>query len=740
MTANNNTMKQIYNIFQKAVMIFFTACFIWTGAGTISLISTVHIGSSRYNGSIFFLAIFLLVLLLLLLYRAFLWIKLHPDDRTQNIISGVLFGIMAVLFLVMLTGFDANLRNDAYQDADTACYLTDHDHVPVDNKHPGELLSFGNNYFFIFMTSRIIQVLFALGITEPVIYLQTINAVFMMAGAFFTWLLARELSGRVFANQVLLMCVFNPLFYGFTFWYYSNSLSIPIMMAIPFVCLKLYKSRTLYMRLIWGAVLGMLLFLGYQLRPTAVFPFIAVCMIAPFVLHRNHPEGMPIKDTLKALAPAAAITAACAVILFSAFSHTRSSYFGELIPHNRPITYWLAMGAHGTGNLETNGSDIKYVKSLSDNDDKMMLCLKRALNHYRKNGITGTMDLWARKTQTTWSDGYGGISRRMNSGEAKSPLYGLLAGENKDFFILYCQLFRLITAAGIIAFSIHYFARPMGSLMFVCVVTMLGGIVFYFLWEARAFYAAPFVPVMLIMAGEGFGHLFERLPEPFCDADSKKPAYPVIICWILISLFVSADMMVITSQSMSMDHYRIYTKGKQRHYASLEDGGRPVLEIAQDFYVYNSFNQISCAARLKNDARNVSEYQVSITDEKGDIYYSEAVSDRSIHSNKLKFVLPGAAPAGKYSLMIKKLSPAKDDITFLKKYDSYYIDAYRGELAVNGHKGYVNDLGLSVLLHTEKEPYLTKKIRLAAAFILLMMSLAVLIPICKKDLRFRGRS
>ena len=720
---------KIYTVFQRAVLVFLSACFIWTGIGTVGLIARIHIGSGRYNGAVFFFAAFLTILFLLLIYRAFGWIRLYPDSRTQNIISAVLFGCMALFFLIILLCFDANLRNDAYMDADTACFLTDHDHVPEDNKHPGELLSFGNNYFFIFMTSRVrvIKILFGLGITEPVIYLQSINALFMIAGAFFTWLFAREIKGRVFANQVLLLCVFNPLFYGFTFWYYSNSLSIPIMMAIPYVCIKLYRTERLSVRLSLCALMGGLLFLGYQLRPTAIFPFIAALLTAPFVL-----SG---KASFKKIIPQAGVLLLCTLLLFAGFSRVKTSYFGELIPHNRPITYWLAMGAHGTGNLATNGSDIRYVKSLSDDDNKTVLCLKRAMKHYKKNGLIGTADLWARKTQTTWSDGYGGISRRIISGEAKSPLYRYFAGESKDLFVIYCQLFRLITFLGMTLFCFYYFNRRVSGAVFICVITMLGGIVFYFLWEARAFYSAPFVPVMLILAAEGFSEFFEGIREPFSDRNFA-------ICFLLISLFVCADVTVITGQTMSMDHFRIYTKGKVRHYANIEDEGKPVLLIEQDFYSYRPFNRITFAAKLKNDVTSlsgVSKYSISVAGDRGEVY-SGIISQKSIGEKGFTIRFKNAAPAGNYSIIIKKLSPEKDDITFQKKYDSYYIDAYRGELKVNGHGGYVNDLGISVLLHTEKEPYLSKKIRFLLAFIILMLSILAVIPIYTRAPGLRARN
>ena len=106
--------------------------------------------------------------------------------------------------------------------------------------------------------------------------------------------------------------------------------------------------------------------------------------------------------------------------------------------------------------------------------------------------------------------------------------------------------------------------------------------------------------------------------------------------------------------------------------------------------------------------------------------YDKRITASSVKNFRLKLSLKPAADAGHYVLHIEKLQPQKADITFFTKYDSYYIDAYRGQLSVNGGDSRINDLGLTVFLHTEKEPYLPKAVRFSLAFLLLVFSLAVL--------------
>ena len=264
--------------------------------------------------------------------------------------------------------------------------------------------------------------------------------------------------------------------------------------------------------------------------------------------------------------------------------------------------------------------------------------------------------------------------------------------------------------------------------MLLAAITLFGGVVFYFFWEARAFYSAPFVPVMLILACDGYSSLFERKRGVF----SNRRVMPLpVICFMLVTLFVGAEFVSVTGTMTSADHFRIYTKGKHRHYAAIT-AGKAVTEISQDFYVYKPFNRISIPAKCKKAPLNFSSYTMSL-EQNGREVFSKKIKASSIKKNRIKLAINPGLPEGHYTLVIKKDQLKKADITFFKKYDSYYLDAYKGQLTVNGSGGYVNDLGLTVLLHSEKEPYLPKTVRyILSILIMIFVSLVVLANIRPK--------
>ncbi len=758
MTNGRLCLKNLFFLFNFLLFVFLSASFLWIGAGTVKELALIKLFSNTTGAPSFLFAIFILAMLLFFWHLGFSFIESKDSLRTQYILAAVLFACMLSFFLVLLLCFRVNLRNDCYQDVDTAAYLTDHSYVPLKNKHPGELLPFGNNYFFILATSVILRLLFFWGVSDVVCVLQGINALAMMLGVFFTWLFIKECFSIKAANRVLLMSVFNPLFYGFTFWYYSNSLSIPVMMAIPLVGLRLFRlikdeEATLKHCLFYGILMGVLCFLGFAVRPTVVFPLIAMSVLAIFFL--------PVFiENKKKTALSGLSFALSAIILFSAFSSVRTSYFHEVIPFNRPITYWLAMGAHGDGN-KSSKEDALYVKSLSNDENKTLLCLKRALDHYEENGIKETLKLWLKKTAFTWSDGYGQISRRIIAGRTESSLLSFFAGKNSDLFELYCQIYRLAIIMGAFIFCAVGIKKKNHRLIHITIaVTLAGGIVFYMLWEARGVYSAPFVPALVVLAESGLCSLYS-LNLPFKESLIEKRIF--LLLFVFLALFAGEFFYKHTGALINASHYRIYTKGKLRHYHPITkkgilaetanslqnpdytaEGGEDSVyspsegyllpdTISQDFYAKKAFNRLVLPVYIPDKKIPLSSYLLSVSSDDGEILFQKEEGAEDVHRGNITVSFSPISGKRHYILTIKKLQPHKGDIMFFSKYDSYHIGAYEGSLKIDGQEGFVNDLALSVAFTAKKEPYLSLRLRLLLSVMLVVASWLIIYGIAVLD-------
>lgn len=115
----------------------------------------------------------------------------------------------------------------------------------------------------------------ALGATDLYQTVYMLNAVCLIIGCIFSCLIARRIRNGAAAVKVLVLFVCNPVFYIMTFWVYSNTLSIPFAMLLFYLGVCLYQTENRKRKLLFGCIGAFVAVIGYQIRPTAVFPVLA---------------------------------------------------------------------------------------------------------------------------------------------------------------------------------------------------------------------------------------------------------------------------------------------------------------------------------------------------------------------------------------------------------------------------------------------------------------------------------
>lgn len=334
-----------------------------------------------------------------------------------------------------------------------------------------------------------------------------VNALNIMVSVAFLYATVLACRGLMVANRLLVLCALNPLYYGLVCWVYSLTFSLPIMMGSLYVGLRIHRAKGKASAVAWAALEGLLFVLGFEIRPTACFPAVAMAIVA--VRNAVTAKGSVRSQALRRLAVVAlsgCIATACCLGVASTVKH---KYFYEVEGGSYPVTFWLSMGSHGKGNNHTNGADHRLVKSLPQ-DERFGGMLRNTLNNYMENGMLGTLGLWGSKMLRTWSNGYACIYNRANNNESGSSLaYELLGGGYRDIYAVWCHASRLLAVLGVVVVCLRAVRlRGVGEsgLTLGLMLTLLGGIVFYWLWEAKVIYSAPFVPVMLPLASEGWEH------------------------------------------------------------------------------------------------------------------------------------------------------------------------------------------------------------------------------------------
>ncbi len=499
------------------------------------------------------------IALLLVLELVLLWffrvIFRHFEScsmRRLHVDAAVLFFCSLVIYLVLISQLRIVPITDSHSVLDQALSLARNglDSMSADSIYANYFSKYANNYPVTLLFAGYFWLVEKLGVSDMYLASCLFNMCCLLLGSLFTWLAAKRAFGPRTAAKVLLLCVMNPVYYLMVFWVYTNTLSVPFVMALIYLALCVRDARSRRMRTLLAAVLGAVAAAGIQLRATTAIPVIAIVICFGIEVfqriqnaernpnfrerdvqeeksrdYRKTKEGSKDRkykeirnDFVRqkraeygkirkgcpgwtgVLLAAVAVTAA----VYLTISTACSSCFSEVSDGNYPITHWLMMGSHGNGTYNT--TDDRYTFSFETQEEKKEATLAAAIENYKELGATGTAQLFLRKMVITWSDGYFGADQRLGQTMRYTPLYSLLVGEESDFFQLYCQVFWLAVGFFVICACIRCLrGKSMRLLPFLLILTLFGAIIFYWFWEVKAAYALPFLPIFYLLAGYGSG-------------------------------------------------------------------------------------------------------------------------------------------------------------------------------------------------------------------------------------------
>jgi len=638
---------------------------------------------------------------------------------------------MSAIFALLLCVWDIRPQTDEYAVIDGAASLLENPWFSPDNVHAYLLGIYGNNYTLVLLYSCLIRLLFGLGIRNILIPVRILNVACIMGSILLTWLISKETRGRKAAVKVLVLCAMNPLAYGLAFWAYSNTISMPIMMGIIYVALRGYRAKNVLTCTLCGMLEGILVVLGFEI---AVFPFLAIviCFLQILLTKEKRMQTETRKGMIKWVY-IGFLTGIVTVTGLWGLKNIKISHFSEIMDKNYPITHWLMMGSHANGTYTTGGDDREFVEASEAPFDD---CLRETLNNYRELGISGTVDLWFRKTLTNWSDGYSNLNLRNRVGQTDETLWQVLVGSRNVIFCIYTHAFRLIICLGMFSGGC-FFLRKKGNptFLWMLILTIAGGFLFYIFWEVKDVYSAPFLPIMFILAESGFSEFMQQYKRP-------KRAKNVIIFTSLFltafTVFICLELNYITSLEGEYKHKLINTSANDGGYSEITPHGCNVIE--QDFYIKNSFNRIEIMADVDEDATDISTYDVVVADDSRNILYAEQISEEDIDNSWIGMEFSNIIGARHYFLTITKSEPRKDSIKFYTRYP-YLLDSYRGNLCVDGSRDYTDDLIMNVFYVNKGEYYGIKK-RIFLVIIVIAVGLfdvqGVLNQIIGKDLDSDG--
>ncbi|MGN0113918.1 MAG: hypothetical protein ACI396_01170, partial [Acutalibacteraceae bacterium] len=624
--------------------------------------------------------IFAAFLLLGVLYFRKILEKL--SEKGLRICAIMLFAVLALGMVISMIIFRSYPVTDSYITLNESLAIAQGAEKTLDQSIR-YFAVYSNNNLFTLIHVPLFKLLAKLGVTDYLLPLTVINAVLVFLSHIFTYFAAKRLFGGKNAVFVLLLCVINPVYYIMIHWIYTATYSLLPMMMIVWLFSLLKGEHRKSRIILYSALIGVVGVFGYLLRPTAIFPIMAVaaCVAIWFIGSTREQLKDKFKRCLCASLSFILVFGICFVGAKSAMKP-----FIKDTSRNLPLVHWIAMSMHGDGSWDpvfyekmTKRKNAKEMKSTAIEDIKQTV---------KKDGVIGISARMFYKLINTWSDGSCGYYRRLtkSANNTQISFYDYICGDKRNFAMLYSQALRLMLFMLAIISMISQFKKRK-SLLLPFTVTLLGSMLFYMLWEAKPEYSSPFLLILFIIAADGMDVLFGALSKMPHKSALKTQSAAIASCAVMMIATLSLLLQQYDShvnQKIIFNAYSVnVTEENPRECVGIY---RNDTEIEQQFYASRPFNRIEFAAKKHNN--DDTEYLVSLCDENGNTLQSQTVTAEQINAkSRLPVYFDLEKPNGKqkYILRIGKAqNEAHRDSLAVRYKRTYGIGSIDGECTVNG--------------------------------------------------------
>lgn len=533
--------------------------------------------------------------------------------------------------------------------------------------------------------------------------LNTVNMIcldtaFLLAYAIYTKLVPKTeayASAKRATFAILLML--NPFLYIGVCYYYTITLSMPFFMAILFLFVAYIMPKEKTPRWVWP-LMAFLFATGYLMRATTIIPMIAIIFIWLYFGPRK-------KEFL-------------AVIFFSvifvlALGKINTAYVGiDTTDTAFPTTHWIMMSMTSPGSH--NAEDESYTASFLTQEEKKAAIKQRMQEKLAAMTPEDIFFLFSAKLLNTWKDGSNGYTVYLENCVGTGGPYEYIYGQKKDFVLWYHQIYYVLLLMLFIRnipVDIRFFDGQTSKTRYLWQLTLLGGILFYLLWETSAQYSVPFMLVLMLGGAGGAGVAFEKQSALNHQRYlSNKRVYTrfgmiYVLCALFLLAFFIRKYPLFTQLDQSFDK----TVVKQiLANDELRIGADEV--FIQSFEASEPFNQIVFQYTNPNKDDG-AVYECSLADEQGSVLATHQITQHEgPNRNADIWSFETVEPKGKrsYIISIRQLLGKQTDQLGIITYTMGHYDAYpQGKCLLDDQE--LETEMLFAVSKKEQKPYASKK-------------------------------
>ena len=711
------------NKFHKVIVSVLIVCFLCVFVGSIDTIRSQSVGLLTNTNLSILTGLAICLLCFLFAWKCFRWLD-TLNEKSCFWFSMIVLTLIAGIFTVISFSARVTQFADAFDVIDTAFYLRGHTEATEELPYIQYVESFGNNYPVILFESFLIKTLAWLGFQDVGIVLTHLNIIVLMAAVVLTWLIVKETRGIRAAAKTAALCLLNPYLYLIVNWTYSMTYSLPIMMGILYIALRLKKAKKTTNGIALALTEGLLIGGGFLIRPTTVFPLIAAGIVWLPSLCRNIRKKINRRRMIQVFC-----ILFTAVLVLTLVNIQVDRRFGRIKSQNLPLSFWTLLGSHDDGIW--NGADFSAVRKVQDPGDIAKYALEQTVSNYKQQGIDGTLNLWYRKLLKTWTDG-GFFYKAPAVSEANTlSEYFLGNGARNQLTKVYSQAFRLFMIIGFLfACGFALMRKNIPEIVLIMIITIFGCIAFHTIWEANTRYDIPFILPMLTVIGYGLSSVQEIADRKFGLSASQKRALGIVLMGFLV--IVCSNLNTLLKEKTTLNFYRVFSSEHNRVCAELKP--RDFRELEQDFYTDKPFNSLFFRTAIpeQKSQDDCSGYELYILNDEGKELHRIEIIPNMIGKNGITVSFDIISGYSHYRIRLEKKEPEKESILLYTQY-TYGEDSYRGSLTVDGSEPYPNDIYMDVY-EAQETTVFGDKARIAVIMLVLLSgAFIVFVPVGKKE-------
>lgn len=621
---------------------------------------------------------------ILILFSAFSAVRriIWKKDKAQlKKAALILFSIYFLFQLVYLFTMQVGLRYDALKTLDEAVSVCGTGLVS-DTHLDGYFARYTNNYPILFLTMALLKLFQVLGIAgghyrNAVLLLGLFNVVMIDTGIFFGWKLAGKIKGEKSAFFFLLFSFCNPIFLIWTPFYYTNTVSMGLMMAGLYGIYQLFGGEKRHLggwkECLAALAYGMVLWTGCRIRATVFITVIAAA--AYFLLKEGSGKEQAVVSSNKKQLPVLKVFFLFMGMFLAVLAEkgmekkyvpfdTRATAF--------PAVHWVAMGAGGQGVY--NIVDEYYTMGFETKEEKIAGDIELLKERIGQLGARGCARLMLDKLRLTWAEGSGGYLSELGVSQSYLPFHKYILGSKSDFLGAYGAIFYSFSLALAAVSAFLCIKKKKINFLYVAGLNLLGGFLFHMLWEAGTIYSIGFMTLLPLSMLEGFEYTEAITRERIV----KKGKY----LWLALAAGILL-VFILKNHSFFRQNY-ITNEATVNQFLYQCDEKELLMEdelYIQTFQGDKNFNRLGIQVKNELGEHNSADYRIMLLDDKKTV-----LAEQKIHGGEIsgyQFItlafdtVDGKSADGCYYVAIEKTGGNKEDgLTFLS-YNTGNYDAYR---------------------------------------------------------------